>query len=376
MKQKSYTLVVALNLLGTIIGAGVFGLPEVFARTGILGGSLLFFAVLTLAILLHLMFTDIVLNVPGKHRIPGYVGVVLGDKLYWLAGVGVFLKIAGTILAYIILGGEFLSMLSKNAFGGSTWIWSLVFWIAGSLVVFYGLKIVSAVESELTWLLIGFMLFSLLVLFPFVNWNVFGQMHLQGTFNAFGVIFFSVIGISIMPDLVDLAHGKRSDSRKGVFWGTLLAGILSWLFGIFIAGVYPGIHSVRDIQLVFPPIFWWLIPSIGLLAVITSYITMAQALKFTLHIDLKLGSIAAWIITILFPFLLYIFVSRDFLATLGFVGGVLTAFVALLLCICAYKVFNASKTKSKFNPVWRQVPLVLGLALLLLIFVHFYTHYL
>ncbi|MFA6447721.1 MAG: aromatic amino acid transport family protein [Patescibacteria group bacterium] len=376
MKQKTYTLVVALNLLGTIVGAGVFGLPEVFARTGILGGSLLFFAVLVLAILLHLLFTDVVLNVPGKHRIPGYVGVVLGRKMYWIAGLSVFLKISGTILAYIILGGEFLSMLSRNVFGEQIWIWSLIFWIIGALIVFFGLKVVAVVESELTWLLIGFMLFSLLVLFPFVNWNLFGQMHANGLFNAFGVIFFSVMGISIMPDLVDLAHRKQSDSRKGIFLGTLLAGILSWLFGIFIAGVYPNIHSVRDIQLVFPPIFWWLIPAIGLLAVITSYITMAQALKLTLHIDLKLGSIAAWIITILFPFLLYVFVSRDLLTTLGFVGGVLTAFVALLLCICAYKVFNSSKTKYKFNPVWRQVPLVLSLALILLLFVHFYTHYL
>ena len=102
MKQSSRTINVALNLVGTIIGAGVFGLPAVMAHTGLVGGTLLFFAILSLTISLHLMYTQVVVMDPVKRRLAGYAGHWVGMWAYWLSLASFFFKNTGALLAYII----------------------------------------------------------------------------------------------------------------------------------------------------------------------------------------------------------------------------------------------------------------------------------
>jgi len=368
MKQKTPVLSITLNMLGTVIGAGVFGLPAAFHLAGLLGGTLLFVAALLIGLLLHLLFVEIILAVKGKHRIPGYAGAVLGRPAYWVTLVIVFLKISGTILAYIILGGEFLSMLAHGlGWFDTLWIWQLLFWTAGSIIVFFGLKLVTAVEDELTWLLVGCMLFSAAVLVPFLDWRIFDYAAWASLPAVFGIMFFSVTALPVLPEMVDLARRNRKQAVRGVMWGTLLAGLLSWIFGVSIALTYPGVSGVQDIQMAFPPIFWWLIPAIGVLAIITSFITMSQSLKNMLHVDLRLQTVPAWIAAVTVPLLLYIFVSRDFLATIGFVGGVLTALFGFILCLCAIKLSDKGKIK---QGLWSVVPLPLAMILLFIIIQH------
>ena len=341
MKQKGLIVPVALNLLGSIVGAGVFGLPAVFAETGILGGTLLYLAIIVISIIIHLLYVEVILGVRGSHRIPGYALKLIGPKTYWLAVFSNFFKIAGTSLAYIILGGEFLSIFA-NGIGvwDNPFIWSVLFWITGSFIVFFGLRLVSHVESDLTAILIGFMLFSAIVLFPFFDWSIAADIHAHKFAMAIGIMFFSVTGMTVLPETVEIASRKRRPAQIGISFGIIFAGLVSWIFGVCIASVYPGITDVRGIQHAFPPIFWWLIPLIGILAVGTSFITFTQAFKNMMHFDLKVPKLPSWLISVGMPILLYLFVSRNFLATIGFIGSVLTAINGFIVCLCAYKVLQ------------------------------------
>jgi len=382
MKQKSTALSVALNLIGTIIGAGVFGLPAVFRETGILGGSLLFAGVLFLAVILHLLFVDVIYSTHVKHRIPGYIGMIFGPYAYWLSFTSLFFKMAGTILAYIILGGEFLSILANNSAGAlPAWFWSVLFWFVGSFIVFYGLKLVTRIESNFTGLLLAFMVLTVVILFPFFNFQAAEVINPSSMLEDFGIVFFAVMGLTALPDIVESAGHQRRKARTGVILGVLIAGILSWLFAVSIALAHPAVTGVRGIQLAFPPVFWWLIPSVGLLAVITSFITMSQALKNTLHIDHRMSPFLSWLITISLPLLLYIFVSRNFLNTIGFVGGVLTVFTSVMVSACAFMVLRFPRTdysifnykgklpiKQKLAPwYWRYIPIPVIIVLLIVI---------
>ncbi|MFZ6015230.1 MAG: aromatic amino acid transport family protein [Patescibacteria group bacterium] len=386
MKGKSVILPISLNLLGTIIGAGIFGLPAVFSYTGILGGTILFFAILIMVIILNLLYVDVIFAVRGKHRLPGYALKILGPKAYWVALLGMFGKIAGTALAYIILGGLFLSMIAQGLnYNYPDWIWTVMFWGAGSLVVYYGYNFVTEVESELTWLLIGFILFTVAILFPFFNWRTAHEIIISGFSGAIGVIFFATTAMTVLPDVLDMAGKQRSQARLGVFLAVLFAGIISWAFGISIASVYPNITGVQDIQAAFPEIFWWLIPGVGLLAVITSYITFTQAMQNLLHIDLKIQRVPSWIIAVVMPMLLYVLVSRSFLATIGFVGAVLTAMNGLIVCSCSYRILREPDKKPssllefiKLKPkpdglmrkIWSYLPIPIAILLLGIMFEH------
>jgi amino acid permease len=389
MKHKSVTLQIAINLLGTIVGAGIFGLPAVFSRTGILGGTLLFLAVLIIVILLNLLYIEVIYFIRGSHRLPGYAEKLLGRKAYYAAIVSMVSKAAGTLLAYVILGGIFLRMLADGlGYEYPIWVWTIVFWGVGSLIVFYGIKVVCKIEGELTWMLIGFMLFTALILFPFIEWSAIPQIKLNGFVGAIGVIFFSTTAMTVLPDLKDIAKRKHNQFRLGTTLAVIGAGALSWMFGVVIALVYPDVSNVQDIQKAFPQIFWWLIPLIGLLAVSTSFLTFTQALKNLLHIDVKLQRTPAWIASVVLPLLLFVVVSQNFLSTIGFVGGVLTTFNGFIVCLCAYKVLKSPqktqhwldsllgrKTKKgqKLFWGWRYIPIPVAFALSFVIIEHLIT---
>ena len=153
-----------------------------------------------------------------------------------------------------------------------------------------------------------------------------------------------------------------------MIYGLAIAGALSWLFGVTIALAYPGQTGVDGIQAAFPPIFWWLVPCIGILAIITSFITMSQALKNMLHVDLKLYAVPSWIVAVTVPLILYIFVSRDFLSTIGFVGAVMTATLGYVICLCALKVYG--KQRRTMHWAWRYVPVPISLMLLGIVVQH------
>ncbi len=383
MQRRSKTLEIAVSLTGTIIGAGIFGLPAVFSATGILGGTMLFFLILAVSLLLNQLYIDVIYSVRGSHRLPGYARIIFGSKLYYASLISMVIKTSGTLLAYVILGGTFFYMLGTGlGIDYPLWVWAVLFWSIGSLVVFYGIKAVSAFQGGLTWFLIGFMLFTALVLFPFINWQATASIDLNGFLGTIGIVFFAVTAMTVLPDLKDIAGREQRKMRLGSAIAVLTAGLLSWLFGVIIASVYPHVKGVADIQLAFPPIFWWLIPTIGLLAVSTSFLTFTQALKNLLSVDLKLKPVQAWIISVVTPIALFALVSQDFLKTIGFVGGVVTTFNGVLICVLAYKVnsrpqkiqdwimewFKLSKKSAlNYSGLWRYLPIPLSLVLMLII---------
>ncbi len=383
MQQRSKTLEIAISLIGTIIGAGIFGLPAVFSATGILGGTILFILILFVSLLLNQLYIDIIYSIHGAYRLPGYIRIIFGRKLYYVSLFNMIVKTSGTLLAYVVLGGTFFYILGTGlGINYPLWVWVILFWGIGSLVVFYGIKAVSAFQGELTWFLIGFMLFTALVLFPFINWQTSFTINFNSFLGTIGVVFFAVTAMTVLPDLKDIAGRDQRKMRLGSTIAILTAGFLSWLFGVIIASVYPHVKGVSDIQLAFPSIFWWLIPMVGLLAVSTSFLTFTQALKNLLSIDLKMKPVQAWIVSVVIPMILFAFVSQDFSKIIGFVGGVLTAFNGVLVCALSYKVNSRSqkiqtwimdlfklskKSALDYSRIWRYLPIPLSLVLILII---------
>ena len=107
------------TLSGTIIGVGLFALPYVTLKVGfwvILG----YFLVLgALVILIHSFFGELALKTPDFKRLPGFAKIYLGNWGEKIALISTILGIFGAILAYLIVGGEFLTELFLPIFGGN-----------------------------------------------------------------------------------------------------------------------------------------------------------------------------------------------------------------------------------------------------------------
>jgi hypothetical protein len=128
-----------------------------------------------------------------------------------------------------------------------------------------------------------------------------------------------------------------------------------WLFGAF---AYAAIGDVlgsdpAELSIGLPSALFWLIPSVGFLAVATSFITLVQDFKAMLHLDAGLSKVLAWAIALGSPLVLLFLTARDFLSTIGFIGAVVSSFNAFLVCLLAWKLMG--RRPKEFNYVWRKI---------------------
>lgn len=341
---KAYKKSVLL-MIATIIGAGVFGLPALFAQLGFWPASLLFFAVLALVVVTHGFFVTLALDVPEKMRLPGHAHRLLGASGGMLATVTYPLQIIGSNVAYILLGGAFLRMLVHEA-GFSTVdgirLWQLFFVVCGGATVFVGLRAVARVESYVTWGLIASMLILAAMVIVRADTDAvfsFATRWSPGLF-PFGVFLFSLSGLPAVGEVVDEVGRNPKLSRTSVLWGTVLAGLISYVFAIAFALALSSASSsdpLIALQEQVPVFARWLIPLAGFLAVATSYIATAQDLKATIHLDFGVPKLVAWTVAIFVPYAITLLITPNFLVVMGVIGAVFGGINGVLLAFLVMK---------------------------------------
>ena len=94
--------------LGTVIGVGIFGLPFVAMKAGFFVVVLYFVLIAIFVISINWLYAKVVLGTKGIHRLPGYVGQYLSPFWQKLVFLVVSLGLFGSLLAYLIIGGQFL----------------------------------------------------------------------------------------------------------------------------------------------------------------------------------------------------------------------------------------------------------------------------
>ena len=317
----------ALTMGGTIIGAGVFAVPAAMRQSGVLRATVAFWIVAFAILAVHLIYSEVVLRNKklGRERFPGQVRALLGSGLAKVAFITYPGQILGACLAYVLLGGGFLSVL-LNAFGvhlpdfGS----NLLFWLGGAFTVLFGIAIVARVEVLMT-LLLFFLLVVCSVLFlplgALSTWFLVGSTsHLLA---ALGVFVFALFGMPVIPEIAVLCAQNRGRTQQAIIIGSLGAAFLIWLFGAYAGAALPAgaLGHPQEIAGLLPPLYWWLVPAIGLLAVATSFITLTQDLVTTLHVDARCPPRLALFLALIIPLFLAFFV-RDVLPTVGLVGAI------------------------------------------------------
>lgn len=343
-------------MIATIIGAGVFGLPMLFAQLGFWPATGLFVTTVALVAVTHAFFVTLALDVPEKMRIPGHAYRLLGNVGGLVATVSYPLQIIGSNIAYILLGGVFLRMLTHEAgfefVDGIRW-WQFAFVACVALTVFIGLRAVAKVESVITWGLIGTMLALSVV--ACVKSSIAEVSSFATRFNPsilpFGVFLFSMSGISAIGEAVDEVGRKKRASYTSVVWGTVIAGALSYLFALTFGAIVSATANdpILELGLHVPRAVRWLIPLAGFLAVITSSIATAQDLKATMHLDYRVPKHVAWIVAIVVPYAFALMITPDILKVMGFFGAVFVGLNGILLSLMVMRVYKKQKKKNRWK---------------------------
>ncbi|MCX6789167.1 MAG: amino acid permease, partial [Candidatus Gribaldobacteria bacterium] len=294
------------TIVGTIVGAGVFALPYIFSQSGVITCLLYFFILTPVVILLHLFFGEITLRTKEEQRLSGYTQKYLGKKAKHIVASSVIIGILGSLVVYIILAGDFLSILFPQWLSPAQY--SILAWGVLAFLVFLGTRSVAWVEVLMTsalFLVVAVVLVACLPHFKIVNLSFFNPAKI---ILPFGIIMFSLVGWSSVPEAEDLLTDKRK-LKKIVIIAVSLAAVFYCLFAIIISGVtgqqtsqeaLKGLVNVLGYKvMIFGALF-------GLLAVVTSFLTLANYLKNTFTFDYKQPRYLAFCLACVLPLFLFL----------------------------------------------------------------------
>ncbi|MDP3985412.1 MAG: aromatic amino acid transport family protein [bacterium] len=348
MKKATKKIVQGLaTLVGTIIGAGIFGVPYVMSKAGVVVGLVYFIALTIIMILLHLYFGEIVLAIKERHRFPGFAYELLGQ---WGKHTAAVLGIFGgwiSITAYIILGGMFLSLLLDRWVNIGPLGWSLVFAASAAFAVVGGLRWITRTEVLMTTALLIVILTIIIAGLPQVALAHLVRFDVKEVVLPYGVILFSLSGLAVIPELEDvLGNGQRKLLRRVIVLGILAAAILTAFFGAIVAGI-SGPNTSSDAISGLQP-FWgaWIITIgalFGFLAVATSCYVFLMNQAETFVYDYRMSWWTSRILALGVPLIFFILGARNFIGLIGLAGGFTGGLTGVLIVFMYLRVLEKKK---------------------------------
>lgn len=342
--------------VGTVVGAGVFGLPYALENIGTGLGSiyLLFCAMMILVV--NLSYAEVILQTPGDHQLTGYGRRYLGKLGMLLASIALLTGSYGAMLAYTGQMGRFLEMVSP--FGGSEIFYSLLIFLLGGVVAVAGLRRISLLESLLV---PG--IFILLACIAVAGSPSFSPSHIRlgeadwGALLAYsGVVLFALSGSSVLPEVEEVLREELGSLKIAIVWGTLLPTLFYLLFVMIIIGVSgSGVSEDAVTGLVdqLPPFVVEMGAILGLLTMFTSFLTLAFVAKEMFYRDLGVAEGVAWVLSLGPPMIFFLSGLRGFIRILQISGGVMGGVTGVLIILLN---FRAKASKKSEIPVKIGVP--------------------
>lgn len=339
--RKNFYYALAI-LIGTTVGGGIFGLPYVIAKAGLIT-SLFYFLVLGTAVLLvTLFFGEIILSTEEDHRLVGYAEKYLGKKGEVIITLSTVLGMGGALLAYIILGGNFLKIIFP-ALELSAAHFSFLFWLGLSVLVYRGIKLVAPAELFMNVSLIAILVLVFGFAMPHIEPQNFRIIDWSNVFLPFGVILFALVGWTALPEISELFQKKKDhDNYNRII--VLGMGVVILLYFLFSAAVV-GVSGAETT----PEAFRGLMPFLGsnivrlgallgVLAVAASFLVLSLYLKNTFKYDFGVASRKSFLVTSIPPMALFALGMRSFIEVLGVTGTIIGALEGTAIILIFRKV--------------------------------------
>lgn len=365
MKFKPFHYGVA-TMIGTTIGVGIFGVPYVFSKAGLVAGLIFLLLVGIALTVINLIYGEVVLRVRGHKRLVGITKDNFGKKGKAISSVIVIMSFWGSLLAYIIVGGDFLDIILGPWFGGDPFIYSILFFAIGTLAIFIGLKVIAKIEIVMTSLLFIAVAIIFIVSLPHIKLENYLVGNISNWFLPYGVIFFALGSSSAIPELEDILGWKhKKDLKKVIIWGGVISILITLLFSLSVLGV-SGLNTSDEAIRGLSPYLGDTITLIGavfgFLALITSFLVIGINLDELFRYDYKMKLYNALFFALGIPFLLFLFASQNFIKVISITGGVLGGLTGILIILNFLKL-KSSLRKPEYEVVLNRFWIVI-LALL------------
>lgn len=331
------------TMVGCIIGAGIFGIPYVVAQAGFLTGLVDLIVIGIFVLITYLYLGEVVLRTNGKHQLTGYAERYLGRWGKLAMAFSMVFGIYGALTAYIIGEGSAIS----SVLGGSTLIYSLLFFAAAAYVTYHGLEALE--KSELLTVFLVFVVVFVIIIFtsPHVDASNLTEFNAKKLFVPYGVVLFSYLGMISVPEVREILEHDKKKVKKTLFIGMAIPAVIYIIFTIVVVGSV-GIDNFNSLgpnerlatialgKVISPRLF--IIANLfAVFAMFTSFIALGYALKEMFMYDYHLKKRLAWALTCFVPLGIALLNLTNFIQALNIVGIVAGGINAVLIVLMFHR---------------------------------------
>lgn len=363
-------------IVGANIGAGILSLPYGAKNGGYLAllAALLVAGFLTTASMLFV--AEVALRTKEPLQLSGLARKYLGQTGSWLIFAGVVVNGLGALIAYTTGSGSILS----DIFGVSPTVGSLIFFVPGLIVVWFGLKATGRSEQGLSVAMIVLILFLCAWTFvgPGIDISNLTYVHPFFIIPIVNLAVFSFIAQYTVPELArGLAETNPRGLPRAVVVGMGVTGFLLAIVPLAALGML-GPDSITEVVTVgwgqeLGQIAYVLSNIFALLAMMTSFWAIALTLMTNIFDRFRWPShgasgyrIAALSLVAVPPFVIGVFQLTGFVSALGYAGGFAGAIMSVVPVLMLHRARRFGDQEPAWTAGWVAHPLIQ--ALLIIVF--------
>ncbi|MFA6005926.1 MAG: aromatic amino acid transport family protein [Patescibacteria group bacterium] len=325
--MSPYFIENGILLFGGIVGAGIFALPFALKQGGVLVFSLGLIVISVLMFAVNRMYRHVIDTVDERHQLIGYVTHILGKPTGMLVLFLDLFSLFGALLAYLIIGGEFLSKITLSSSENMSF---LFYGVAAILLLFAG-KLLRGLDILFT-ILKGVLLVCITGIGVYLLFtNGVPKIDLIGSnpLAAYGAILFACTGFSIVPELF-----KDRQMSRSLLLGQGSVAFLYGAFAIALAGLVSGetFNGLNGLAMV-------IFNLAGVSTVFAPYLILSWVVYDIFNKDLGIAKRDSLILVVSVPLLLFLLGFHSFSAVISLSGGVFIGGIVIIITRMYMKAF-------------------------------------
>lgn len=340
-------------LIGTVVGAGIFGLPYVFASSGLIPGIFLLLFLGVIFLLVKFCYMEVILRTDEEMEMPGYIGKYLGKKWKFIITLSLSFGLLSSLVAYIIGSGQFLSAIFSPFLGGSEIFWSLIFWTLGSILLFKGIGLVSKLELFMSFALILVVGLIFGFSYSFIDFQNLTAFSWPNVLFPYGAILFALGGASALPTMRRLLKDDISSLKKSIIFGITIPILIYIVFALSVVGVTGAFTTEMAMVGVVEETGMGIIGLIGyffgFLAISTSFLALGHILIEFFRRDYCFPRFWSWALACFSPLLIFLLGVKSFVAVISFSGGILSGVQGIALVASYYQAKKKGLRSPEFK---------------------------
>ncbi|MDO8656420.1 MAG: aromatic amino acid transport family protein [Nanoarchaeota archaeon] len=360
------------TLVGTIVGAGILGIPYVVAKAGFLVGFILILVLGIAFIFLNLFAGEVILRTKEQHQLTGYAEKYLGKNGKRIMTFTMLFSIYGALTAYLI--GEGATLHAIFQFGEPLY-YSLIFFFLAVCIIWKGMKSTGKAELILISLLFLVVIFITVFSYNNLNFSNFTFFDFGKIFLPYGIILFAMTGSPAIPEMQQVLVKDKKLLKKAIIVGTCIPIILYIVFTFVIMGLV-GLDQFEvlapneriatvALSMYAHPILGILANFLAILSMFTSFLTLGTALTQVYEYDYALSRSISMLLTFMIPLIIVLFNLTTFITILGITGAIAGGLDGILITLMYWK----AKVLGDRTPEYSLPPYTLIGSLLIVLFV-------